>query len=298
MKDKTYGYEIVEGKLRVCKSEAKVVRSIFEYLMNDVTTYRIANLLNEENVETRKKNGRWTHSRISQMIRNKRYSGELGYPLIIRKQIQKQAIEKLESNSRARCRLTNSKNNNESPFYKKMKCAECGYRLCLHETNGIKYWRCSSNMLSICNLYHKWDGVFDEEIYDTTMKMMNELVQDLNLIKNTGTKQLNHLEIVKIDNQIKEKMNHSTFDVKEIEKLFIQKYDLKYRQLCTDHAMETIQLQLYLKQLGKISRLNHEIVNKVIRKMEITKEEKIIYTLWNYQKIEKAITIVREIHHG
>lgn len=298
MKDKTYGYEISNGKLRVQKKEAKVIRFIFEELMNEVTPTMIATILNEQKVETRKKNGKWTHARIVQIIRNKRYSGELGYPPIVSKHLQKQTIQILESSSLSKYRLDSSQRNKQSPFYKKIKCAECGYSMWLYEKGGPKFWRCTSNKFAICDVYHKWDGVLDEDIHHVTVAMINELAENIDLIQNVGTLHHNLLEIVKLENELKEKINHDPFNIKAIEELLLKKYELKYEQFVHDYISETVQLQYYLKRIGAVSKLTHEIVNKIINKIEISRDGKIIYTLNNHQKVTKSITIVREIPHG
>lgn len=67
-----------------------------------------------------------------------------------------------------------------------------------------------------------------EDLVMNDIAMMNELIENTDLIQNIGTKQHNLLEIVRLENKLKEKINLDPFDIEAIEELLLKKYDLKY----------------------------------------------------------------------
>ena len=78
MLDRTFGYEISNGKYRVQKTEAKYVRKIFQDVIDNRSYVQIAKWLNDNKVKTRKQGGKWSHTMVKRTILNRRYSGEIG----------------------------------------------------------------------------------------------------------------------------------------------------------------------------------------------------------------------------
>ena len=57
MLDRTFGYEIVDGKYRVQKTEAGIVRTVMEKVISGESYFKISKQLNADKVKTRKKAG-------------------------------------------------------------------------------------------------------------------------------------------------------------------------------------------------------------------------------------------------
>ncbi len=106
MLDKTYGYEVKDGRYQICRTEAKIVRQIFTDVIDGKSAYGIVADLNERNIQTRRKNGKWYHGMITKIVRNPRYSGERGYPGIVKKSVQNEAITAMERKSLYRIRTS------------------------------------------------------------------------------------------------------------------------------------------------------------------------------------------------
>ena len=159
MLDRTYGYEVKNGRYQICRMEAGIVRQIFADVIDGKGVHRIATDLNERNILTRREGGKWYHGMITKMIRNPRYSGERGYPGIVKKSVQNEAITALERKSLYRTRTNSNRRNKQSPLNGMIKCQNCGSGFCLYEVNEIRFWRCTSyDGKSGCNLYRRWDG--------------------------------------------------------------------------------------------------------------------------------------------
>jgi len=70
-----YGYQVKNDKYIINDFEAEIVRIIYNYSLNGISTAKIANALNEENIKT-KKNNIWLASSVFYLLKNTRYKGE------------------------------------------------------------------------------------------------------------------------------------------------------------------------------------------------------------------------------
>lgn len=70
-----YGYDAVDGKMVVNKSQAEIVRFIFAEILSGKGTHKIADDLNRREVPT-KKGRRWTATTIRGMVSNEKYTGD------------------------------------------------------------------------------------------------------------------------------------------------------------------------------------------------------------------------------
>ena len=78
-----YGYQIEDGKLTFQPREAAVVRRVFALYLEGTTQRKIADTLNGEGILYSPERPVWTSSRISFILRNQRYMGGDGYPVLI-----------------------------------------------------------------------------------------------------------------------------------------------------------------------------------------------------------------------
>ena len=74
-----YGYAVVEGNLVVVMHEAKVLKKIYELHEKGLTAYKIAKLLNDAGIQTRKR-GVWSGGTIAGILSKKEfYAGTYKY---------------------------------------------------------------------------------------------------------------------------------------------------------------------------------------------------------------------------
>lgn len=299
MIDRIYGYEIKKGIYQVQKTEAKVVRSIFEDIISGKGPNVIALNLQKNGIPTRKNNGKWTSSMIKQMVRNRRYSGELGYPKIVNKSIQNTAIEVVNNLKGSEIMRNFCKINKSSPFYRMIKCDNCGINMNISVINENYYWRCCTDKSrSNCDNYKKCDGIADEDINLLALEVINELISKPEKIKNVGSINYNKLNIVKIDNQIKEHIKNDKHDIKEIENLIKEKHRIAYAQYDEDYISETMMLSETLKKLSLQSSVTRELLTSLIKEIRIDGTGKVAFILINYQVVQKNIKIKRGLSHA
>ena len=72
-----YGYKLCNKKLEISEKEADVVKRIFELVNSGMKLKKIAELLNKENIPTRKNAYEWTFHHIRVIVKNPVYIGTL-----------------------------------------------------------------------------------------------------------------------------------------------------------------------------------------------------------------------------
>lgn len=78
-----YGYQIEDGKLKPQPQEAAVVSRIFAFCLEGKFQWEISDVLNAEGIRYSPDRPAWTKFKISLTLRNQRYTGADGYPVLI-----------------------------------------------------------------------------------------------------------------------------------------------------------------------------------------------------------------------
>jgi len=78
-----YGYQIEDGKLIHQPQEAEIVRRIFTLYLEGKLQREISDLLNGEGILYSPDRPVWTKFRVAFILKNRRYMGADGYPLLI-----------------------------------------------------------------------------------------------------------------------------------------------------------------------------------------------------------------------
>ena len=78
-----YGYEMRDGEIVICQTEAEIVRTIFRDYVDGKGLKDIAEKLTALKVEYLPGESNWNKSRIKRMIEDKRYLGDSTYPQIL-----------------------------------------------------------------------------------------------------------------------------------------------------------------------------------------------------------------------
>lgn len=296
MLDRTFGYEIVDGKYRVQKTEAGIVRTVMEKVISGESYFKISKQLNADKVKTRKKGGKWTHTMISNMVKNRRYSGELGYPKIVSMELQERALnvlKKKESESKIKKSISRNK---ESPFFKKIRCSQCGSYVFLYDDGEERYWRCirekEKHGKNKCGIYEYYDGVKDSDMRNAASELLSEIASGKIEIVPQGEKVPNHLKIVKIENRMKELLESENVDFEQIDQLLRKKNEIRYGQYRYETSSET----MIMKQLtGKLSlsEPDKEIIDRFIKSMVLYPNGILRFILLNDQTVDKKVLILR-----
>lgn len=193
-----YGYDFVDGTLRINEPEAEVVRDIFRLFLSGMGKQRIAATLNEQQVPRRYGTEKWYHFNIDYILRNERYIGdallqksyttstfpykkvknngersmyyvENSHPPIIPKEdfeAVKELLQKRKHQSHKRKTIY--------PLTKLLRCVECGHPYRRISNSGtVPYWKCAyrTGGKSDCPSIR----VDEEDIYAALLRMANIL---------------------------------------------------------------------------------------------------------------------------
>ena len=200
-----YGYSVKKGDLIINEEEAEWVRWIFTQALCGMTDTKIAKLLNEKQVPTRR-GGRWTATTIRGILANEKYTGDCLFQKTytdfrFRRQknlgqkdqffmkdhhegiISREDFEAVRALIQHRAEEKNIKKaeprlENKYPFTGKLICGECGSVLKRrsHTTGTYRYpvWMCKQHLEDISSCSMKCIRECDLEYAFTTM--MNKLI--------------------------------------------------------------------------------------------------------------------------
>ena len=142
-----YGYEIRAGRKEICPGEAEIVRQVFALYPAGFSYQKIAEALNQRNVSYGETNSPWNKARIKRILEDERYTGQKGYPVII-KEADFQAVQSTIQNNSVKRTQTAPEPEAEMllPVSRYLHCALCGTPLVGHGGRGQKpenaYLRC------------------------------------------------------------------------------------------------------------------------------------------------------------
>ena len=206
-----YGYENVDGEMKVIPEQAEIVKEIYAACLSGKSTHTIAKELNERGIRT-KKNGKWGAGSVNGILTNEKYTGDVIFqktysdssfnrhrnygerdqflcenhhePIIshedfdkVRAVLDQRAMEKGNGTDTYRYQ-------NRYCFSGIIKCGECGgtFKRRQHYKPSGNYvaWTCSRHLESKadCSMLY----ISDEGIKLAFLTMMNKLVYGHNTI--------------------------------------------------------------------------------------------------------------------
>ena len=164
-----YGYKVVDGNYLIEEKEAKVIRNIFHWYVDErLGAALIINRLREQNIPS-PKGCKWNTSEVRTILKNITYTGNLmlgkcsldmgenhprrnkgKYPMYKVEQnhepiITMDMFEKAQKIAEDRRAIFSPKEiSNYSPFARKIKCATCGGNYVRKKNKYRTYWVCCS----------------------------------------------------------------------------------------------------------------------------------------------------------
>lgn len=139
-----YGYTIKNGSTVVERSEADVIRFIFERYIKGASLKELADELTRRQIPYTKKSDTWDKARIARIIENARYVGTDEYDPIIAEQMYQEA-----ANAKAARAVRHTRNDSKAiiTIRDKVRCAYCGKPMIRHISSRYKIkesWTCSN----------------------------------------------------------------------------------------------------------------------------------------------------------
>ena len=117
-----YGYQIQDGKLVIQPQEAEIVKKIFSIYLEGTYQWKIADILNADGVLYSQERPQWTMHRVGFILKNPRYMGADGYPIIIDAETFQTAQEIIQKRKKTVRRADRP----ALRYREKLRCGECG----------------------------------------------------------------------------------------------------------------------------------------------------------------------------
>lgn len=134
-----YGYQIQDGKLIIQPQEAEVVKRIFSIYLEGTYQWKIADILNADSVLYSQERPQWTMYRVGFILKNPRYMGADGYPVVVDAETFQTAQEIIQK----RKKTVRRSDRPALRYREKLRCAECGSplkrRFSGHKRNDTLY---------------------------------------------------------------------------------------------------------------------------------------------------------------
>ena len=196
-----YGYDNVDGQMVVNEEQAIVVRRIFESILSGLSAHETAARLNDEGIPT-KRNGKWSSTVISGIIRNEKYIGDVAFQKtytdsefirrrnngertqyymkdhhepIIDRDIYEKANVILQRNGQEKGNASDtSKYNNRYAFSGRIICGKCGSKWKRKNLNGRLGYSCCGHVedKEKCDLL----SIYDDAVRSAFVTTMNKLI--------------------------------------------------------------------------------------------------------------------------
>lgn len=284
-----YGYmHDKNGDMIINSDEADVIKDIFRYALNGVGTYKIAKLLQEQGVPTRR-GGQWTGSTVKSILTNEKYYGaaifnktytdsnfkrhknngesdryyaEEHHEAIISKSEFEKVQELIQIHADERKIIkSDSKYLKRYPFSGLIVCGECGSKFKRQTQSSGVAWACKTH------LFHKEQCsikfIKEEAIKAALTTMMNKLIFGY---KRVLKPYLESIKLVKTDDNLQRILN-----LKEnIQKNSDRKNDI--RKLRVKGLIDST---LFNQEVSRIEKQNEEY-RMELRQLDNSKNDHMI----------------------
>ncbi len=201
-----FGYQRIDGEVKVIDDEAKIVEDIFnKYVNKDFSVTKLVDYLNKHYFKKKK----WSQSTVSSMLKNERYCGDMllqkkyspdvfpyklvtnkgelaqyyvydVFPKIIDRELFEKANEKLVNN-KLKFNKNQTDGNREYLLTSKIKCEHCGGTFKRRVLRNKEYWSCSNHVTSAKKCEVKMIGT--DEIEDAFLKIFYKLKENIHVLE-------------------------------------------------------------------------------------------------------------------
>ena len=139
-----YGYQIQDGRLVIQPQEAEVVKRVFSIYLEGTYQWKIADILNADGILYSQERPQWTMHRVGFILKNPRYRGADGYPVIV----DAEAFQRAQDIIQKRKKTVRRSDRPALRYREKLRCGECGSplkrRFSGHKRNDTLYLECEN----------------------------------------------------------------------------------------------------------------------------------------------------------
>ena len=279
-----YGYQCIEGIIKLHPQEIAVVKEIFKAYTEGNSLLELSKWLNERQIKYMPGVTEWNKARIMRILEDKRYLGDDRYPALIDQRTYDTAQE-IRYN---RCDQKNS--DRQADIFKlniPVKCPSCNSilkRIVDNRWSTPPKWRCQNPKCK------QSIAITDETLLLVITEVLNTAIADPKMITIPTEKEIEpSLELQKLNNEITRAFDSIQIDRTAVREMMIHYTSMKYAEL--DSAAYRAQ------RLKDIFSTSKPLTTFSVEFLHSTTDEIMLYTdgtigliLENGQEIRKGAT--------
>lgn len=275
-----YGYQFKNGSIAIQEKETETVKRIFTEYLNGLSLLKIAEQLNNEQIEYMPGVCGWNKSRIKRIIEDERYLGTNGYPPIIDDDTHKTLMQiKSEKNTQKGTDRKADIFNLGVPIL----CPKCGSKMCRRHDSKRKcqnWWLCqNNNCKSIIS-------ISDNDLIYGITECLNTVINNPEIItNNSDTSQLN-LDVLRLESEISRMLDNSGVDKNTLRKKMLECVSLKYRNIDSQKYISE-KLKADFANASPLSAFSMDLFSRTVKAINLSRNGIVSIVLMNDQEIGK-----------
>ena len=273
-----FGYTMENGKIIFHPTESQAVQDIFSDYLDGQSLLKIAQSLNEQQVEYLSEVAGWNKARLKRIIEDKRYIGSNGYPSIIEQSIYDKAQAVRAS------RNTQKSLDRTADIFKlqlPVLCEKCGEPMQRKHDSRTTYqekWVCKT-----CGGVIK---ISDKDFLSAITECVNYLIAELGILQSDPASEEPHVEVIRLKNEIGRLLDSLSIEKETLKNRIFEYASLVYETLDTTQRI-TEMIRATLQRTRSLSCYNGELTAKIASAITLHADKTGSLTLKNGQQIRK-----------
>ena len=276
-----YGYQYKNGSIAIHEKETETVKRIFTEYLNGLSLLKIAEQLNNEQIEYMLGVCGWNKSRIKRIIEDERYLGTNGYPPIIDDDTHKTLMQiKSEKNTQKGTDRKADIFNLGVPIL----CPKCGSKMCRRHDSKRKcqdWWLCQNNNCK--NII----SISDNDLIYGITECLNTVISNSDIIETvTDADKEPSLDVYRLENEIGRVLDSHSFNKNTLRKKMLECISLKYRNIDSQKYISE-KLKADFANASPLSAFSMDLFSRTVKAINLSHNGIVSIVLMNDQEIGK-----------
>lgn len=283
-----FGYTMENGKIIFHPTESQAVQDIFSDYLDGQSLLKIAQSLNERQVEYLSRTTGWNKARLKRIIEDKRYIGSDGYPPIIEQSVYDKAQAVRAS------RNTQKSLDRTADIFKlqlPVLCEKCGepmQRKHDSRTTCQEKWVCKT-----CGEVIK---ISDDAFLSAITECINYLIAKPSILQSEPAPTEPPVEVIRLKNEIGRLLDSLSIEKETLKNRIFEYASLVYETLDATQRI-TERIRATLQRTRSLSCYNGELTAKIATAITLHADKTVSLTLKNGQRIRKEKTDATDSTH-
>ena len=273
-----FGYTMENGKIIFHPTESQAVQDIFSDYLDGQSLLKIAQSLNERQVEYLSGTTGWNKARLKRIIEDKRYIGSDSYPPIIEQSVYDKAQAIRAS------RNTQKSLDRTADIFKlqlPVLCEKCGEPMQRKHDSRTTYqekWVCKT-----CGGVIK---ISDDALLSAITECINYLIAKPSILQSEPAPTEPPVEVIRLKNEIGRLLDSLSIEKEPLKNRIFEYASLVYESLDITQRI-TEMIRATLQRTRSLSCYNGELTAKIATAITLHADKAVSLTLKNGQQIRK-----------